>query len=304
MTICHYLGYLAEKGTVKLSSNVYTSAINSMYTDLNLEPPATGPLVRSVRSGLMRMQTDLHPSPKEVPLTARAVEALAARMHALRESMLDDPESAAQDVRRLYLLRAMLFTVLLYCTMSRPVSIVCLPVDNLAVDLSADSVLVVHRVYTKTAQTMDTEVVGRLALAFPSTSPFHRELATTALYFSKIRRRVCPAARWFFQLPLDNFSSQVERNSSLAPAWFSMALSAISEKPPAGTVWVPRSCRSGACSAAEAIGVTRSKIQYWGGWVAGSTALDRHYIDPSMQPSVHCWRIFGFLSPRQAAPPL
>ena len=299
VTVCHYLGWLAESGTVSLDTNVYTSAINTVYRDLMLKPPADSPLVTAVRTSLARLQTDENPSPREMPLPAKVVTLLLAKAGRLRDELVENSDlPVTAQVARLYTLRAILFVVLAFCTISRPVSIVCLPVNNCRADPDAnDKVLVVNRIYTKTVQTMNTEVEGRLTLSFPPTD-FHRDLADSLAYFDAIRKRLLPRARWFFQLPLDSFVATPERNNALASAWFATALATVPHRPPTGTVWVPRSCRSGGASSTEAANVHRSKTEFLGGWVPGSTALAKHYIDPATQPDAHCVAIFGFLAPR------
>ena len=49
-------------------------------------------------------------------------------------------------------------------------------------------------------------------------------------------------------------------------------------------------------SAMEAIGIVRSKIEFWGGWAIASSALSRHYIDPAMPPSADARWFFGHLA--------
>ena len=46
----------------------------------------------------------------------------------------------------------------------------------------------------------------------------------------------------------------------------------------------------------EAIGIVRSKIEFWGGWAIASSALSRHYIDPAMPPSADARWFFGHLA--------
>ena len=299
VTVCHYLGWLAQQGTVTLKQNLYTSAINTVYRDLGLEPPARGPLVAAVRAGLFHMQVDNKPDPQQVALRAEVIVALGDEAEKLCEQLLAAPPSAPPDATSLYTLRAILFVVVSFCTISRPTAIVCLPASTgCLVDTSADPCLVINRWYVKTTQTMGVEVEGRRGLSFPSSSPFHLALGRALHCFALMRARLLPTARWFFQLPQDAYAAKPEDNGHLAAAWFAQALAAVPAfAPPAGTVWVPRSCRSGGASAATAAGAPRTSVEYFGGWVPGSATVSAHYIDPAVRCSKAVVAVFGFLSP-------
>ena len=277
-TVCHYLAHLAEKGTVDLAkAQPYLSALNAVHLDSMLPEPAKGPLITRVKNGLALLQIDLVPQPREVPVSAMAIKKLydLATAHPQSWSLLD--------------LRALLSSIILYMTGSRPVSIVSLPVDNLCWDHGSVSVI---RLYTKTTQLQtQQECVGRLPIHF-TTFPALRH----ALSIYAARRKIeFPAAKFFFQLNNDGYLPAAEANGHLANIWWARAKQLGGISPPTGFRWPPRSLRSGAASASEAIGVPRSKTEWLGGWVSNSVALAKHYIDPSMSPTVDAQFFFDWL---------
>lgn len=77
-------------------------------------------------------------------------------------------------------------------------------------------------------------------------------------------------------------------------------------RPPAGVSWSTHSLRSGAASAARAVGVPEHIIAHKGGWAQDSAAFRRLYTDPSIQPSPAAGMFFGWLVlpplPRPGAP--
>ena len=93
----------------------------------------------------------------------------------------------------------------------------------------------------------------------------------------------------------DSYAASAEKNATMADAWLATALKASARQPPTGCAWLPKSLRSGAASAMSAIGVPRPAIEALGGWAIGSTALQKHYIDPSIPPSQAARYFFGYL---------
>jgi len=288
--VCHYLANLATKGNVALgTARPYLSAINAMYADLGLgEGPARGPLVAKVKEGLARMQVDTRPSERQLALPAH----VAKKFH---DFAVDLAAEGACD-ERAGRWRNHLSGALTFLTGSRTVSMVALPKENVLIDLAAERGLVVYRAFTKTLQG-DTRVgPGRFALQFPTEN--FRDFVAALAKFAAYRDRVLPTATYFFQLPQDHFQSDPEANSPLGERWLRAAFLEVSDRPPAGAVWGPRSLRSGAASAAEAAGVPRSKTEFLGGWTPDSEALATHYIDPSIQHSPAGEFFFGHLAAR------
>lgn len=290
--ICHYAAWLAQQGTVNLSTaQNYFSSINAVYADLGLEGPARGQLFALVRSGLARMQRDTAPRQRELAIPATVVEGW---LNAAQQ-MTDVTESNAGKFRSL------LACVVCFMTMSRPHSIALLPVDGVLLDSSTATGMVIYRRYTKTTQTDSSTAPGRIGLSFPS--PPFRLLVTALERLDRWRRQVLPSAEYFFQLPGDRQITPNESASAAFASWFDTAMSVATERPPANAVWVPRSLRSGAASAAEAAGVPRSKIEHVGGWAIGSTSLAKHYIDPSYRHTPAGNFFFGYLRGTLSDPP-
>ena len=286
LDICHYLEWLARKGTVALSNGqIYLSAINAVYTDLGLPPPARGELVARVKQGLGRMQVDTRPAARSLALPA--VVALAWHDAVVRENGAD---------LQLKRLRNLLFGVLTFLTASRPVSIVALPYNNVLLDPSALMGLVVYRQEVKTVHDMSTQVPGRVALSFPTTRflPLIKALRT----FQVRQRAALPNASYFFHLPGDRFVEPAEANGNLASDWVADAINFTPHRPPTGAQWTSRSLRSGAASACEAAGVPRSKTEFLGGWAPNSESLVNHYIDPATQHSPAGEFFFNHLTSR------
>ena len=279
-TVCHYLAYLLQEGTVNLETcGPYLSGINAVHRDAGYEQPAKGDLVSRVHHGLKKMQLELQPQPAEAPVPAAIMRQLYAAA-TTRAEWLDYQT-----------LRALLAVLVIYVTASRPVSIAALPKDQLTLD---GGMLTVTRLYVKTTQTRQQEVAGRLPIRFPVRfAPLARALAA----FSDLRDQKLPHATFFFQLPGDDYTMPPETNGHLAAVWWGQIQQHFCLHPPTGLVWNPRCLRSGAASASEASGVPRSKTEYLGGWCPGSTALTKHYIDPSMLCSAHTRFFFDWLAP-------
>lgn len=270
------------------SAPQYCSAINAVYTDLNLPPPAVGPLVNQVRTGLHRLQIDTKPPARERPLPG----AVIGRMMEMVRQMLN-----RRQPFDLCDLRALLFCVVAYVTASRPVSIVALPVADMLVQRTGD--IVIYRRFTKTVQVDAPSAPGRVPLTLPASH--FATLRAQLRHFDRHRQSDCQDARFFFQLQRDKFDlAHPASNGGLAQPWLARALKLVNMAPPDGETWTPRSLRSGGASAAEALGVTRSKIEYLGGWAPGSTALAKHYIDPTYVVDGAMHACFGYLLPVSA----
>ena len=83
--------------------------------------------------------------------------------------------------------------------------------------------------------------------------------------------------------------------SAVQNAWLASALRQVQLAPPAGYSWTSHSLRSGAASAARAIGVALEVIRYFGHWARNSDTV-RDYIDPTFRPSLAASFFFGWLS--------
>jgi len=75
----------------------------------------------------------------------------------------------------------------------------------------------------------------------------------------------------------------------------SSTLAAVEIATPSGFAYLGHSLRSGASSAAEAIKVPRARGDWLGGWAPGSATRDKHYIDPTVEPTPAAYRLLGWL---------
>ena len=65
---------------------------------------------------------------------------------------------------------------------------------------------------------------------------------------------------------------------------------------PAGFAYQGHSLRSGGSSAAKAIGVSRFRGNWLGGWSQSGRTRELHYMDPSIGPSDGAWALLGWLA--------
>lgn len=96
-----------------------------------------------------------------------------------------------------------------------------------------------------------------------------------------------PEPRWLFQLPL---ARRTWRPGSPLPS-----LMRASPRRLAFCLPRPHSLRSGASSGCEAIGVSRFRGNWAGGWSQSGRTRELHYIDPSILPSPAAYAFFGWL---------
>ena len=78
-------------------------------------------------------------------------------------------------------------------------------------------------------------------------------------------------------------------------AWLATTLSEEGIAAPAGFAYLGHSLRSGSSSGCEAIGVSRFRGNWAGGWSQSGRTRELHYIDPSILPSLTAYAFFGWL---------
>ena len=83
--------------------------------------------------------------------------------------------------------------------------------------------------------------------------------------------------------------------SDVQNVWMESALQRVRVTSPEGHAYTSHSLRSGAASAASAIGVSKEKIKHLGHWSRHSDVLEGSYIDPTFMPSVEARFFFGWL---------
>ncbi|KAL1504117.1 hypothetical protein AB1Y20_010527 [Prymnesium parvum] len=95
---------------------------------------------------------------------------------------------------------------------------------------------------------------------------------------------------YLFQLPGERPPRTVDMSS-----WLQTQLRILSVSAPPGFSYLGHSIRSGASSAAEAIGVSRYLGNWMGGWSQSGRTREIHYMDPSVRPSPAAFGFFGWM---------
>jgi hypothetical protein len=102
----------------------------------------------------------------------------------------------------------------------------------------------------------------------------------------------CPAPDYLWALPGElpgKWTSQIQTD------WLTSACSQTGITPPPGEKYASHSLRSGAASAANAIGVPMAQIKWYGHWSKTSDVVEGRYIDPTFRPSDAARFFFGWL---------
>ena len=96
----------------------------------------------------------------------------------------------------------------------------------------------------------------------------------------------------FWRLPWDTSWGSA---SSLSSSWLGCACKLLGAAPPPGQTWTSHSLRSGAASAAAALGVITHQIRLLGGWASDHTLI-KHYIK-QIAPCAAAYAFFGYFLP-------
>jgi hypothetical protein len=119
------------------------------------------------------------------------------------------------------------------------------------------------------------------------------QVAAAVARFERLRG-VRPAAASWWQLPAET----VAPTTPHAEAWFAEACAAVGFPAGAFTLY---SLRRGGASAALAAGAQLPRIEYLGGWAAGSVVLRKTYLDLSFPNDAGAGLFFGWLALGQVA---
>lgn len=298
--VAAYIGWLAERGTIAAGSlQPYLSAINSMHEDFGLARPALGHLVKRARGGMARGQALMQTRDERVALPANA---------AMR--VLDDAltRASAQQARLPLLafvkwLRRRYATVLGYVFFGRQDSCVSLLSCDHGIDDGRGAALIEGGyLWLRLTEKMRRRSAFRRVLRLPLDAPPVRghasalpRLAALGRIYACARAELVAKAGggtppYFFQLPGE--PKPITRHMS---AWVSESLTELGIVAPPGFVYLGHSLRSGGSSAAEAIGVSRFRGNWVGGWAQGGSTRETRYIDPSVTPSPAAYALFGWL---------
>jgi hypothetical protein len=162
-----------------------------------------------------------------------------------------------------------------------------------SLDLAADSSEIWLRLSEKGKRQQSIRRVVRLPLSQPPVhghaSALPRVAALLARYLS-LRETAFPSTPEFaFQLGREQrpTTASMER-------WFEHCLQRAGVRAPPGFAYQGHSLRSLGASAMAAIGVPRHLYIWLGGWVRGSSVVDKHYIDPTFRPSAEAFAFYGW----------
>lgn len=276
-TVLRWLaGEVTARNTVRAGSlQPYLSALNRIHTDLDLEPPARGHLVRQYRRGLAHQQGSGGRTARRVYLPPPVVEQV------LQWALRLDLRVATATARSAF--RAAVATVFTFAFFARGAtgsalrdSHVRRSVAGLTVTLEAEKGKA--QSWDSRTITLPPGAVPGLAELLGKWESFRGRCKGRDSYYALQweRRRVFPA-------------SQID-------GWLREILAHLDVQPPAGELWSGHSLRKGAASGAAALGVSLDRICWCGGWSVHSRAV-HDYIDPTCPLTPACRRFFVWLRP-------
>ena len=131
--------------------------------------------------------------------------------------------------------------------------------------------------------------VVKLPLDQPPVHGVPSALPRVAALLHKLVAAKGEATEYFFQLhgeprPLTRHMEQ----------WVAAALQRVHVCAPPGFVYLGHSIRKLGASAMAAIGIERHIWMWIGGWTPGSRTPDKHYIDPTVQPTAAAYALYGW----------
>lgn len=262
----------------------YLSAINRMHRDHSLPVPASGHLVSTVRRGFVKLHTaNIAPRPGTVTSarsSARAPLPPAVAFKAVQLGLAPDTDDLLRCCCAI-VVHAFLFS-------ARASSVVGVPVS--AYSFHDDGSLVFREDFRKTGGSSRLLTVPFVAHPLGDLHPlrflrvFHAA-RLSARAAPDIRR---PARALFFHSGLDGSSASAFVSDALQ-----RVLAAIHFSVPSGVSYSSHSLRSGAATAALAIGAPLPVVMGWGSW-RSLTSVQR-YIDATVTPTASASVFFAFL---------
>lgn len=292
-TICRYIGWQGLRGTVGAENlQPYLSAINRVYKDHGLDPVAQGDLIDEVIKGLQGVQTPLVDKKKRVALPAQA----ALKCFEQAEQFLQRMKHGGADLHTFTLFRDCLATVVSYQWFNRSDTTHNLQTGDLSVDDPLSAVDPQIRLFPRSLKgkkRAKAEAIRDICIPVAA-APRLAELLT---FYIATRQTLVQAAcvtlsPYMWAVPGDTPSKWT---SDIQNVWMESALQRLGVTPPEGHSYTSHSLRSGATSAANAIGVPTQQIKYLGHWSRTSDVLEGSYIDPTFRPSDAARFFFGWL---------
>ena len=288
--IVAYIGWIADRGTVAAGSlQPYLSAINGMHEDCGFARPALGHLVRRARAGMARGQARVATRDTRVPLPAEPIaDTIAAAIaSAARQRKLLTPREYAEWLRRTY------STCLGWCFFGRQDSCVALLACDHGIDESDAGGFLWLRLTEKMRRGWAFRRIVRLPLDAPPVrghASLLPQLAALGRLYMAARGTLGASTPFLFQLPGE--PRPLQRHMA---AWVATTLEESGVRAPGGFAYMGHSLRSGGSSAAEAIGVSRYRGNWLGGWSQTGTTRETRYIDPSVRPTAAAYGLLGWL---------
>lgn len=278
-TVLRYIGYLATEGTVHVdSAQPYLSCINTAHVAVGLDPPALGSAVEQARKGWRQRIVQSGPlRGKRVPLPPQVAEMILA--HGVQIVARGRYRSDRDEERQLRDVVAVLVTYLFFGRSDTGFAAETFEgVPDVQVH-GTDLVFYERRFKGSAAGSQ------KRTLRYPLAGK--RDLLRVISAFLD----VAPATSGYtWRLPQDG----KKWNSTVIDDMLQRVLTVLGVEAPEGYSYSSHSLRSGAASAAFAVGVDIIRICYCGGWAQGSQAV-HHYIDPSWQASTAAEFFFGHL---------
>jgi len=287
-----YVGFLAERGTVAADSlQPYLSAINAAHADYGYDKPALGHLVARARQGMRRAQALAATRDTRVPLPAAAV--LRVLRHACASAAAW--RSCLSATACAQLLRGAYAVCLSFLFFGRQDSCVALSVRDHGIQPDA--------IWLRLTEKMRRAAALRRVVVLPLRAPPVRghpsllpEVAALGrLYADAVQRLGAASAvsaqrTHLFQLP-----GEAPPRTADMSSWLQTQLQMVAVQAPVGFSYLGHSIRSGASSAAEAIGVSRFLGNWMGGWSQTGRTRELHYMDPSVRPCPAAFGFFGWM---------
>lgn len=276
-TVLQYLGHLAEEGTVHVDNvQPYLSCINTAHVAVGLNPPAVGPAVEQVRKGWRQRLIHLgDEKDKRLPLPPQVMSKVLGLA-----AQLVDSGKFKHDAAALCQLRDAVAVLVTYLFFGRSdTGYAAEVVDDVPdVQVNGTDLIFYERKFKGKAAGSK-----KRTLRFPLSAPLLRVIAAFL--------KAAPAtAGSVWRLPQDG----KKWNSTVIDDMLQRLLTTLEITAPEGYSYSSHSLRSGAASAAYAVGADIIRICYCGGWTQGSQAVFA-YIDLSWQPSADAEFFFGHL---------
>eukprot|EP01052_Picozoa_sp_SAG31_P042823 SAG31_NODE_6925_length_1847_cov_2.743135_1_plen_415_part_00 len=293
-TVCRYIGWQLQKGTVQGSSmGQYLSAINYFHTSIDL-PPAVpkdgrGHYPKGVRDAISGMQKlQVGGKRDRVYLPAEHISRIlddALQAYPLRDdTRLTSAEKTLRQACERF--RNDVASVFNYADFCRSDSGAAMKTDDIGLDSTG---MLVFRVRKAKGR---AQVRSHLTFQWPP--GVLTDVKMLLRQYLHLRTQLhAPPSGLLWKLPWE----RTKFGAGTFAAFKSESLSRRGISAPAPFVYQPHSWRSGPASEATALGVPYDTVCYCGGWAIGSNTPRDSYIDFSCPPSPAGARFFGHLRP-------